>query len=81
MYKDQEKSAENKYLEAKIRRRMVHSKKGLSTISWMTERKKFHFVMSQEPSQQEQHLGKGCVKGVGTTPGGQKANYPGPEQQ
>ena len=46
---------------------MVHSKKGLSTMSWMTERKKFHLVMSQEPSQQEQHLSKGCVNDIFST--------------
>ena len=43
-------------------------------MSWMTERKKFHLVMSQDPSQQEQHLGKWFVKDKGTTPGGQEAN-------
>ena len=35
---------------------MVHSKKGLSTMSWTMDRKKSHFVCSQVPSQQEQHL-------------------------
>ena len=43
-------------LEAKMRRRMVHSKKGLSTMSWTIERKKSHLVWNQVPSQQEQHL-------------------------
>ena len=43
-------------LEAKMRRRMVHSKKGLSTMSWTMERKKSHLVWNQVPSQQEQHL-------------------------
>ena len=39
-----------------MRRRMVHSKKGLSTMSWTMDRKKSHFVCSQVPSQHEQHL-------------------------
>ena len=43
-------------LEANMRSRMVHSKKGLSTMSWMMERKKSHFPMNQVPSQHEQHL-------------------------
>ena len=43
-------------LEAKMRRRMVHSKKGLSTMSWTIERKKSHFAWNQVPSQHEQHL-------------------------
>ena len=43
-------------LEANIRRRTVHSKKGLSTMSWMTERKRYHFECIQVSSKHEQHL-------------------------
>ena len=48
-------------LEANMRRRMVHSKKGLSTMSWTMERKKSHLAWNQVPSQHEQHLPKQSV--------------------
>ncbi len=42
------------HLEAKIKSRMVHSKKGLSTMSWMTLRVLFHAIMHQVLSRQVQ---------------------------
>ena len=44
-----------------MRRRIVHSKKGLSTMSWTIERKKSHLAWNQVPSQHEQHLPKQSV--------------------
>ena len=43
-------------LEAKMRRRMVHSKNGLSTTSWTILRNRSHLPCSQVSSMQEQHL-------------------------
>ena len=46
----------NIHLEAKISNNIVHSKKGLSTMSWMMDLNRSHLPWIQDPSMHEQHL-------------------------